>query len=151
MSEEEHLFYFSSKYSLQDPITGSFTINLPLTLNLEGKWKCAVLDFFIRPDNLDFFIRPDDSNKHTSEFIYILADFCSTSFIQENKQIPILKKIGVNKGTYHYSFTHPLYIPLKQPTLTNFDLTFLDTFFEPITLHKTFLIECTLHFSKNGR
>jgi len=142
MSEEEHLFYFSSKYSTQDPITGSFTVNLPLTLNLEGKWKCAVLDFFIRGG---------DSDKYTSESIYILGDFCKTSIIQENKQLPILKKIALNKAKHQYNFSHPLYIQLKQPTLTNFNLTFLETSFKAVITHKSFLIECALHFRKYGR
>jgi len=141
MSEGEHLLYFSSKYSPQDSITGRFIINLPLTLNLEGEWKCALLDFFIRPDNSDDL---------SSEFIYILGDFCKTSFIQQNKQLPILKKVSINNSAHQYEFSYPLYIPLKQSSLTNFTLTFLDTFLKPIILHKSYLIECTLHFTKYG-
>lgn len=139
MSEDEHLIYFSSRYSKQDTITGSFTLNLPYTLNLEGKWKCAVLDFFISPDN---------SDNHSSQYIYCLGDFCKTSFIQEKNQIPILKKIPLSKGTKQYTFSNPTYIPLKQNSLSDFDLSFLDTFFQPIILHKINIIECTLHFVK---
>lgn len=142
MSEEEHLFYFSSKYSKQDQFTGGFTTNLPFPLNLEGEWKCAVLDFYIKTSS---------NNRDSIEFIYILGDFCKTSFIQEKKEIPLLKKVPINKKlVQQYSFTNLLYIPLKQSTLSDFDLTFLDTSFHPYILDKSSLIECTIHFIKNG-
>lgn len=142
MSEGEHIFYFSSRFTQQDRVSGSFTINLPFTLNLEGEWKCAILDFFIRPDI---------SDAHSAQYIYVLGDFCRTSFIKGNEQIPILKKIALNKSTQQYTFSQPLYIPLKQDSLTDFDLTFLDTFFKVILLHHSSIIECTLHFLKYGR
>lgn len=139
MLEEEHLVYFSSNYSSQDLRSGGFTVNLPYTLNLEGSWKCAVLDFFIRPDN---------SDSNSSQFIYILADFCKTSFIHQTEQLPILKKVAVRKGSQQYQFAVPLYIPLKQNSITNFELVFLDSFLVPIKLHRKNKIECTLHFFK---
>lgn len=140
MSEEEHRIYFSSDFSTQEKSSGSFTVHLPNTLNLEGKWKCAVLDFFIRPDN---------SDNHSSQFIYILADFCETSIILQTDRFPILRKVHLNQGAQQYEFAYPLYIPLKQSSITDFELVFLDSFLLPVKLNKPSKIECTLHFIKN--
>lgn len=141
MSEDEHVIYFSSEFSVQDTASGGFNVALPYTLNLEGFWKCGVLDFFIRPDN---------SDAQSSQFIYILSDFCKTSFIQQSQQLPILKKVGLRKSQHSYKFTRPLYVPLKQNSLTDFDLLFLDSFLTPIKLHRAHKIECTLHFVRYG-
>jgi hypothetical protein len=140
MTEGEHLIYFSSRHSDQDKVTGSFTVNLPYTLNLEGDWKCAVLDFFLSPDNSE-----SDSN----QYIYILGDFCNTSFIRD-KQIPILHKISLRDGLKQYTPSHLLYISLKQNSLTDFDLTFLDPSLRPVILTSSGIIECTLHLIKHG-
>ena len=140
MSEREHRFYFSSDFSTQDRVSGSFTINLPFVLNLEGEWKCAVLDFFIRSDNSDIY---------TSQFIYILADFCETSIILQTKEIPILRKVHLNASVQYYDFANPLYIRLKQNSLTDFELVFLDSSLLPLTLTKPSKIECMLHFIKD--
>lgn len=139
MSEEEHVFYFSSKFTKQDKVSGSFTVNLPFTLNLKGKWKCAILNFFIKPDI---------SNDQSSQYIYILADFCKTSFVQGNKERPILQKIGLSKSNQQYNISNLLYISVKQSTLSDFDLLFLDSSFNPIILGKRHIIECALHFMK---
>jgi hypothetical protein len=141
MSEKEHLIFFSSDFSSYDRNSGHFCVHLPNTLNLEGEWKCAVLDFFITPDN-----SPEHSS---SQFIYILADFCETSIILQGGYKPILKKVHLSKGAHQYEFSYPLYIPLKQSRLTDFDLIFLDNFFLPIRINQSSRIECTLHFIKN--
>lgn len=140
MSEREHRIYFSSDFSTQDRVTGSFTVNLPFSLNLEGVWRCAILDFFIRPDI---------SDSHSSQFIYILADFCQTSFIHQTTELPILKKVHLNNSAQYYDFSNPLYIPLKQSSLTDFDLVFLDSFLLPVTLTRPSKIECMIHFIKD--
>ena len=140
MAEREHLIYFSSDFSTQDRVSGGFIINLPFVLNLEGEWKCAVLDFFIRTDNTD---------THSSQFIYILADFCETSIILQTKEISILRKIHLNTSVQYYDFANPLYIRLKQNSLTDFELVFLNSFLLPIILTKPSKIECLLHFIKD--
>ena len=134
MSGEEHLIYFSSKFSSQDPITGSFSVNLPSRLELRGKWKCAIVDFFIRQDNSKFV-----------PIIHLLSDFCSTSFVGEDK-LPILSKVYLQKSSKHYNISNLLYIPLKQNILTSFRLSFLDHNLKPILFSKPYLLECTLHF-----
>lgn len=140
MSEKEHLIFFSSEHSTSDKHTSSFTVDLPYTLNLEGEWKCAVLDFYIKPDN---------TNTQSSYFIYILADFCETSIIFQSNLAPILKKVYLSEGSEQYEFPYPLYIPLKQNSLIGFNLVFLDSSLRPINLNKQTKIECTLHFIKN--
>lgn len=140
MSEEEHRIYFSSDFSTQDKSSGSFTTHLPYSLNLEGRWKCAVLDFFIQPDS---------STEQSSQFIYILADFCETSIILQSDRVPILKKVHLRGGARQYEFSYPLYIPLKQNRLSDFDLVFLNSFLKPVKLTKPAKIECTLHLIKN--
>lgn len=136
--EEEHLIYFSSKFINQDPITGSFTINLPHRLELSGKWKCAILDLYVKPDITNIL----------SAAIHILADFCSESFIAGDK-LPIIRKIYLKKSSKFYNLTNTLYIPLKQSNITNFSLSILDQRFKPIIFQSSHLLEFTLHFVKS--
>jgi hypothetical protein len=139
MSEEEHLFYFSSRYTVQDKVTGSFTVRLPYKLSLEVVWNCAVLDFFINSDK---------SDNQSVQYIYILGDFCKTSFIRD-KQLPILQRIPVSESVQQYTPSHLLYIPLKQDSITDLGLTFLNSVLEPVRLSNSTIIECTLHFIKD--
>lgn len=81
MSSGEHYIYFSSKFATYDDTLGSFIVNLPFALELNGNWKCAVLDAYIKLDN-----------PITDRQIYVLADFCTTSLVKEQSQLPILKK-----------------------------------------------------------
>lgn len=140
MRSEEHLIYFSSKVSSQDKTTGSFTVNLPFHLHLSGDWKCAVLDFFIKPDTPNSVL----------ESVFIIADFCVNSLLNNGKFLPILKKVYCKRAKRAYNFTQPLYINLKQSSLSDFDLTFLDSDFKPIIISPNQVLECTLHFSQNG-
>lgn len=139
MSVEEHRIYFSSDHCVFENESASFTVNLPFPLQFTGKWKCTIRDIFIKLDSPPF------------NCVYILADFCATSLIHENGQIPILKKLYLNPDQSFYSFTHPLYIPVKQTVLSNFNLSLLNNNLKSIHLDKNFLLECTIHFYKHGR
>ena len=139
MGKEEHRFYFSSTYSTHNKSQAVFTVNLPFPLDFIGKWKCSILDVFIK------------INKPELNLCYILANFCDTSLVEETKQLPILKKLYLKPSESYYSFLHPLYIPLKQTRLSNFTLTFLDSNLQNIYLDSSFLIECNIHFYKHGR
>lgn len=136
MSIEEHRFYFSTKFSSQN--LGEFNVNLPFPVDLQGKWKCSIRDAIIKLDNIE------------TDCIYILADFCVTSSIQQNKQLPILKKVYLKSKQNWYDFPQPLYIPVKQVNLTDFSLLFLDSDLNNISFRDNFLIECTIHFYKHG-
>jgi hypothetical protein len=137
MGKEEHRFYFSSSHSISNSNTSSFTVNLPFSLDLAGRWKCTIYEVFI------------DSADLSTESLYILSDFCETSLLEENKQLPILRKLYLSPNKKFYNFPHLLYIPLKQVHLTNFTLSFLDTNLQKINT-TDLKIECTLHFYKYG-
>lgn len=137
MNKEEHRFYFSSEHSLRDN-QGAFTVNLPFPFQLPGLWKCTIYDVFISLDNIQL-----------SSF-YILTDFCETSLVNENIQLPVLKKVYIETDTNYYSFTNPLYIPIKQSHISSFTLLFLDSNLQKIKFNKNCLIECCIHFYKHG-
>lgn len=139
MSLDEHRIYFSSDYCTLDKSTGSFTVNLPFLLDVSGKWKSTIRDIFIKTDSF------------SSSCIYILADFCDTSLIKEKEQLPILKKLYLEPNQKYYTFTHPLYVPVKQTVLSSFNLLLLNSEFKSIQLGEEFLIECTIYFYKHGR
>lgn len=134
MSREEHRIYFSSSFCLES--SGHFILNLPYTLDLQGKWKCAIKDIYIF-----------GAKEKLPQFIYVLGDFCETSILQ-GQEVPILNKVYFNNNEY-YSFADPLYIPLKQKQLYQLELAFTDRDLKTIHFDKNFLIECTLHFYKN--
>lgn len=138
MSKEEHRFYFSSKTSVKQNQC-SFTVNLPFPLDLTGKWKCCLYEVYVHFPKLD------------SPSIYILSDFCETSLVGEKNQLPILRKVYFSPNKRYYSYSHPLYIPLKQTHISNFSLSFLDSNLHQILFSDDFLIECTIHFYKYGR
>lgn len=138
MSTEEHLYYFSSKFTKQNKNTGFFDINLPITLDLSGKWKCGILDLYVKDNNSVF------------ESIYVSTSFCNTSLIHEQDQIPVLKKVNLKSGNNNINFPHPLYIKVKQKQISNFSLSCLDTNLRTINFDDRFLLELTLHFVKYG-
>lgn len=139
MAETEHRIYFSSD-SCEQNSSFRFNVNLPYNLRLQGKWKCGILDFYM------------SSNR--TPFVYILCDFCENSFIFTPSshylhQRPILKKVHINNSKY-YEFPNPLYIPLKQTSIVDFDLWFFDSAWTLIKLSETESIQCTLHLIKDG-
>lgn len=139
MFRREHRIYFSSAFTEGEASKGYFIVNLPFTLDLKGVWKVGIRELFL-------------SSKSISNLahIYILGDFCENSFVQKGKQLPILKKVYLDKKQKIYSFPDPLYISLKQKEISSFQLEFLDTELKRINFEENFLIECTLHFYKNG-
>jgi hypothetical protein len=140
MLKREHLIYFSSDNARQINHT-SYSVRLPHELNLDGNWKCAVLDFFISSDTvINYYLKN----------IYILADFCETSIVSQIGAEPILKKIYLTEGTELYDFPNPLYIPLKQYSLSDFTITFLDRKLRKVYLEELGgIVECTLHLIKD--
>lgn len=137
MSKEEHRFFFSSKYSIHNKNQGSFTVNLPFSLNLSGKWKCAILEVFVSTLDLK-----------EVKSLYILADICETSLVGGNKQLPILKKLYLESDKTYYTSPNPFYITLKQSQINNFTLSCIDSNLEKITFNENFLLECNIHFYK---
>jgi len=136
MLKEEHRVYFSSKKST---LAGEhFIFDLPYTLDLSGKWKCALKDFYIHAENSTI-----------PKFVYVLGDFCETSFVN-GRELPVIAKIYIKKNINFYSAVRPLYIPLKQKELRKIELLFLDSNLQNFNFDPAFLIECTLHFYKYG-
>lgn len=137
MSKEEHRIYFSSAFC--EKSSEHFLVNLPFSLNLQGHWKCSIRDIYIS-------FKRDTANV----CIFILADFCETSFLHGEQQLPVLTKFYLQGTRKYYSFEHPLYIPLKQNHLNSIELRFLDKNLKDIDFGEKFLIECSLHFFKDG-
>lgn len=135
MLKREHRIYFSSAFCQVDSKLGRFTVNLPLTLDLSEFWKCAIHDIFISSDV-----------NSSLNCIYILGDFCETSIVHKEEQLPILSKVFLNSENKYYNFSQPLYIPLKQNQIRSFELQFLNSNLEPVDFGEEYLVECTLHF-----
>jgi len=138
MSKREHRIYFSSSFCDSDNKKGRFLVHLPFSLELQGEWKCAIRDIFITNKNI------------LPKFIYILSDFCETSIVYGKEQLPILKKIFIDSSEKYLNSEEPLYIPLKQTQLNKFELRFINPQLEEIDFGDKFLIECTIHFYKDG-
>lgn len=138
MSIDEHHFYFSAEFTPQLTTEGSFFINLPITLNLPGTWKCAILDIFFKSENSLFVQQP----------VYIFGSFCETGLVNDKGQFPILGKVILKKGLKHTSFSNPLYITVKQKQISNFYLDFYDRKLNKFNFRNSFFIELTLHFCK---
>lgn len=139
MSKREHRIYFSSAYCERNFNLGNFTVNLPISLDLTGIWRCAIRDIFISSASIS-----------SIDYIYILGDFCETSILHREKLLPVLSKVFLENKEKYYNFPDPLYIPLKQNQLSSFELRFLNPDLKTIDFGEKFLIECTLHLYKYG-
>lgn len=140
MSSSEHVYYFSSEFSKHNSTTGFFYNNLPVTLNLPGKWKCGLIDIFAKTDG---YI----SDQQT---VFIVVSFCETSLVHDQNQLPVLRKVKLTHGNNHITFTKPLYINVKQKQISNFNINFLNKNLDVIHFGSDSIIELTLHFYKHG-
>ena len=136
MSKSEHYIYVSSK----SQEFNQFVIELPTTLHLEGSWKCALVECSIK------FFSKDLSN--IPKEIYILSNFCSTSFFN-NLQLPILRKITLAKKTF-FSFTPStrFYIPIKQDWMNRLEFSMGDERLGKVEIDENTEIRFTLHLKK---
>lgn len=136
MAKSEHYIYASS----DSQTLGSFVIELPTTLYLDGSWKCALVECSIK-----FFSK--DMSRIPKE-IYILSNFCSTSFFN-NLQLPILRKITLAKKVF-FSFTPAtrLYIPIKQDWMNRLEFSVCDEALDKVEIDEKTVINFTLHLKK---
>lgn len=136
MSKNEHYIYVSNK-ALN---FNHFVIDLPTTIHLEGDWKCALVECSIR------FFKKDTT--HTPKEIYLLCDFCGTSFIN-NTQLPVLRKINVLKKVF--LFFEPIsliYIPVKQEWVNKLSFSLCDENLRELSLDENTQIQFTIHLKK---
>ena len=137
MPTDEHIFHFSTEFTPQLNTTGSFFVNLPITLDLTGNWKCAILDILFKSNTL-----------FEQEPVYILASFCETSLLHDKGQLPILGKVILKKGLKRTHFPDPLYIKVKQKQISNFYLDFFNRKIEKFDFSSSYFLDITLHFYK---
>ena len=137
MSKSEHYVYVSNK----DLTFNHFVIDLPTTIHLEGNWKCALLECSIR------FFSKDVPN--IPKCIYILSDFCTTSFVN-NAQRPVLRKVIPSSRKAFTSFTAStrMYIPMKQDWLNKLEFSVRDENLDDVPVDANTRIEFTLHLKR---
>jgi hypothetical protein len=135
MSKDEHRVFFSSRHCTQSQ--EQVTLNLPYSLNLQGKWKCAIKDIFI-----------DTHDLSVNRFVFITSNICETSVIQ-GKDLPVLRKLFIEKSPHYYSFLDPIYITVSQTEINHIRLTLLDSNLKKIIFKENCLLECMFHFFKN--
>lgn len=136
MSKSEHYVYVSNKHlSFKH-----FVIDLPTSIQLEGDWKCALVECSIK------FLKKDITS--IPKEIFILADFCTTSFVN-NLQLPILRKFWLSKKVSLTFYPSTLiYIPIKQDWLNQLGFSLCDENLNEVSVAENTQLQFTLHLKK---
>ena len=126
----DHYLYLSSEdskdvYPKNEP--WDFTVDLPQTIQLGGKWELALLDL-----------------KHDEWLanIFVLCDWCGQSTVR-CKRLPVLRMVsqfGLESKIY--------YVPVIQPYLARIHITIKGHELEDISSFATETTTCTLHLRK---
>lgn len=137
MSPREHFIYVNCD-SISD---NHFGVDLPATLRLEGEWKCGLIECSIK------FFHKDLPNIPSG--VFLLADFCSTSLVNE-RQLPVLRRFQLpKKAMINISPLIPLYIPIKQFWLNRLEFSLVDFDFNVLNVNSKCRIDLTLHLRKS--
>lgn len=135
--------YASSKDSLTrfpDNRASSFTIHLPRTLSLRGKWSVGLFD-------IDLKLKKD---KGSVGDLYVCCDLVVNSYVQ-GVSLKALRRLYNPKNTTSVAFNPVQYVPLDNSharDLINF--TILDGVSLTETLILRGLLNCTLHFKRES-
>ena len=115
-----------------------FKVHLSLPLSLEGNWKVALTEFYVKG-------KPKSKSKtETAKALYVYTDLCKESIVHGVEQ-SLLRRLGKNKNTgWEYMLKTPYYLPVKRKELREFEIyiksadgAFTSELIEPLhlTLH----------------
>jgi hypothetical protein len=111
---------------------GDFTIELPRTLYLCGKWECSLKEVVL------------SSN---ASIVYVCSDLCVESFACDTAY-PILRVIThKSKRTTTLTFNDPHYIKVNTRTLERLRIFIRGSELKPITTSSA-IVYCTLHLKR---
>ena len=142
-NKEELYIYLSSKdceLIFPENKAWDFTIRLPRTLHLDGKWLCALMQ-------VEFQVGKAKTSK---EHLYICCGLSEESFIR-GTQLPVLNEVTINAkpNLQTRDFKNPRYIQLSRGTVEE-----IRVFIKNEDLQKPSLLtgclKCTLHLLKRG-
>ena len=103
-----------------------FTIDLPQTLRLEGKWECALMEIHFSKENLH-------------EDLLIMTDIVENSYIKDI-QLPVLRV--VQRSTV---VSNPYYFPVSRDTVSHLQI-YIRTDSMKVPSFDDKPLTCTLHF-----
>ena len=142
MNLKQRLLYLTSTDSLvvfPDNHPGNFTIKLPQTLNLPGKWQCALTEIVFQPR----FTSSRPSN------LYICCDAVQPSYGSDSL-LPILRKVAVSDNLNSKSiliFPQNYYVDISQDELQYITIYIKNQQLEDVSFESQTLT-CTLHLQQ---
>ena len=106
---DEHYLYLNShlsndRYPANEAV--DFTVDLPLTYALEGRWMCALKEIQVSLEE---------------DVVYACSDICEESYA-ENTMLPVLRMLYKQKGkksSTFFSFEHPSYVYVKTTNMNS--------------------------------
>ena len=135
MDSEQFYVYLSSddsKIYFPDNVPAKFTVKLPETLHLRGKWQLALCD-----------VQYPSIEKKQPEQLLLLTDICQDSIVGETR-MPILRRFKYTTEGYT-SFGVFYYVTLKNREVDRISVYLrTDSGEEPSFVSGT--VKCTLHF-----
>ena len=141
-TDRDHFIYLSSDDSEEffpDNKPSHFTVKLPGTLKLSGKWVCAITEIVYHP--MFKGVRPTS--------LYICSDIVEASYGCDSL-LPILRRIAVPGSLNTKSilaFPQNFYVPVTQDEIQYITINIKDEILE----EPSFEVEpfnCTLHLHK---
>ena len=113
-----------------------FTINLGRSINLEGKWCCALKEINCQ------------INEKLPEILYILGDCCSQSYAR-NTYMSILRtvSIDVQEGLFIEEFSDAFYKDVNTSNISTINISIRDKDGSDVDF-KSKVFNCILHFKR---
>ena len=114
-----------------------FTVNLGKSINLEGKWKCALKEITYH------------FNDALPETIYVLCNKCEQSYVRNN-YMPVLRRLHFpfeTEGLYTETFYEAFYMNVSDNNISNITISIrgIDDSDVEFDYHA---IKCVLHFKR---
>lgn len=144
MDAKQHYLIMSSADS-QDihPFNrpSDFTVELPHTLHLLGRWECALTAIQSSKSQ---------SDRSCGLVVYICSDLCEESYVG-NKQIPILRSIAVAQedDRLNTDFARPYYMLIKRDQVKRIHIFVISASGGRLTFLDEHLT-CTLHLRRRA-
>lgn len=134
MSMKGHYFFLSSRDSekiYKQNNANDFIVELPVPLELDGRWECGLMDIQLSPTSFP-------------KQLYVFCDLCNDSYVSNNK-LPILRRLLVRvMRDLNITFTIPYYMPIRRTQVKRIRIFIRDSHMQPVTFKRQDL-KCTLH------
>lgn len=128
---EHYLFFKHSNSTADHPYNcgTDFTVELPKTLYLDGRWECGIIDIY---------------TNIPTDHMYICCNICGESYA-ENTLFPVLRAVNRNGASESMTFATPIYVPITSDVIKRIRIYIRGDNLTELPLSSSDALRCTLH------